>query len=431
MALPAAVRARVVRLAAERLGAMPPDEVPVALRAVARFTPARRARLGAAALATALDGDPVLRRQVAEGLGEDLREAVHAGRFLPAVDPVELAVAAYLLRPPHWEAQVERAAGELSASADRAAGVATVDAVQRLTDQLAQVRAASRAELARSREAERTAVAEAAVARRQLRGMGDRAGRAEAAQRTAQAVADQAGRLLETERAAHAAALRGWQDRLAAADRAVEAARSATRGGRQDQELRLRLLLDALVGAAAGLRRELALPPAHSRPADALAGDYPVPDLAAPMQGRLDDDPVLLDGLLAVPTTHLLVDGYNVTKSAYGSVSLQDQRRRLLAGLGGLAARTGAEVTVVFDGAERVLSVAATAPRGVRLLFSRAGETADEVLVRLVRHEPAGRPLVVVSSDREVADGVRRSGARPVASMALVRLLDRSVGGGS
>jgi predicted RNA-binding protein with PIN domain len=88
-------------------------------------------------------------------------------------------------------------------------------------------------------------------------------------------------------------------------------------------------------------------------------------------------------------------------------------------------------VTVVFDGAERTLSTALKAPRGVRLLFSRRGETADEVLRRLVRHEPEGRPVVVVSSDREVADGITAAGATAVPSAALLRLLERSVGGAS
>ena len=61
----------------------------------------------------------------------------------------------------------------------------------------------------------------------------------------------------------------------------------------------------------------------------------------------------------------------------------------------------------------------------MRLLFSREGETADDVLVRLVGLEPPGRPVVVVSSDGEVADGTRRGGGRPVPSRALLRLLDR------
>lgn len=265
--------------------------------------------------------------------------------------------------------------------------------------------------------------------RRQLRAMGDRAGRAEAAQRAAEQTAERAEQRAAELQSAREPELRQLGDRLAEAKIALLAARSAARGERQEGTLRQRLLLDALVGAANGLRRELALPPAEVRPADALAGDYAMAAGPVSPQGRSDDDPVLLDALLAVPTTHLLVDGYNVTKTAYGGLSLEAQRGRLLAGLGGLAARTAAEVTVVFDGADRVLPLAASAPRGVRLLFSRTGETADEVLRRLVRHEPEGRPVVVVSSDREVADGVRRSGARSVAAVALVRLLERSVGG--
>lgn len=57
--------------------------------------------------------------------------------------------------------------------------------------------------------------------------------------------------------------------------------------------------------------------------------------------------------------------------------------------------------------------------------FSRTGETADELIRRMVRAEPEGRPLVVVSTDREVAEGVRKAGARPVASILLLNRLAR------
>ena len=59
-------------------------------------------------------------------------------------------------------------------------------------------------------------------------------------------------------------------------------------------------------------------------------------------------------------------------------------------------------------------------PRGVRVLFSKPGQTADELIRQLVRAEPPGRPVVVVSSDREVADGCAAAGARPVASTLLL-----------
>ncbi|HYY10443.1 MAG TPA: NYN domain-containing protein, partial [Kineosporiaceae bacterium] len=205
----------------------------------------------------------------------------------------------------------------------------------------------------------------------------------------------------------------------AAAERAEQALR-AGREGRSLADARLRLLLDTVVEAAAGLRRELALPPVDVRPADLVSAAAAVPAAGGPVV----DDPAVLADLLAMPQAHLVVDGYNVTKSAYGTLPLVDQRRRLVESLGALAARTGAEVTCVFDGAD-VAARPTARVRGVRVLFSAAGTTADELVRSLVRAEPAGRVVVVVSSDNEVAGGVRALGARPVPSAALVRLLGR------
>ena len=158
---------------------------------------------------------------------------------------------------------------------------------------------------------------------------------------------------------------------------------------------------------------------------------WPPPRICrAPLTGpgaraRSTDDPARLDELLALPRAHLIVDGYNVTKSGYGELPLEQQRDRLVTGLAALAARTGAEVTCVFDGADAGGAAPGLAARGMRVLFSRSGEIADDLIRRLAAAEPQGRVVVVVSSDREVADGVARSGARPVASVALLRLLGR------
>ena len=429
-ALPAPVRARVVGLAADVLGGLPAAEVPAALRAVARFTPAKRARLGSAALAAALQADVAFRLRVADRVREVLPElagALEAGADLPAAPPEEVVAAAYLLRVPGWEQRVLDVAGEHAAREQAQAGAGGVDAVRRLTEQLEAVRARARAEAEQLRAELSTARAEVTAVRRRVRELGDRAGRAEAAQRAAEQELARERAALEQERAAGEERARRTAARLDEAEQAVAASRSAAREGRHKDELRLRVLLDTLLAAAGGLRRELALAPLEGRPADALEPEYAAGAAGGPaLQGRSADDPALLDALLSAPLVHLLVDGYNVTKAGYGDVSLEAQRRRLLAGLGALAARTGAEVTVVFDGSERALPVAVPAPRGVRLLFSREGETADEVLRRIARHEPPGRSVVVVSSDREVADGVRAAGARPVPSSALLRLLGRS-----
>lgn len=429
LVLPAAVRDRVLALAADRLGALAPDLVPPLLRAVARFTPAKRARLGAVQLAAALEADAVFRQAVAERVREtqpELAEALVGGGPPPGAPPQDVAAAAYLLRPEGWRVHVEAASAVLRAREQRQTGAADAAVVRRLTEQLEALRGEGRAEAVRLRDEAEAAHAEVVAVRRRLRELGDRAGRAEAGRREAERALSDERAGLEREREQQREDLRRLAARLAEAETALSTSRAATRDGRQADELRLRVLLDAVLGAAAGLRRELALAPLEGRPADALAGTYaaPAPDGPA-TQGRRPDDPALLDALLGAPLVHLLVDGYNVTKLGYGEVSLQAQRTRLLAGLGGLAARTGAEVTVVFDGADHV-AVSAAVPRGVRLLFSRTGETADEVLRRLAAHEPPGRPVVVVSSDREVADGVRASGARPVPSAALLRLLSRT-----
>jgi predicted RNA-binding protein with PIN domain len=181
-------------------------------------------------------------------------------------------------------------------------------------------------------------------------------------------------------------------------------------------------LLDTLSRAVAGLRDELAPAPPTRRPADLvdalLPGGPDTVTIAA-------DDPAGVDQLLTLPNAHLIVDGYNVTKTGYPDLTLEDQRSRLISALAALAARTGAEVTCVFDGAEVQVRVPAATLRRVRVRFSPAGQTADELIRRLARAEPSGRPVTVVSSDREVVDGVRRGGARTLTSRALLDRLNR------
>jgi len=129
-----------------------------------------------------------------------------------------------------------------------------------------------------------------------------------------------------------------------------------------------------------------------------------------------------LSEALALPGAHLIVDGYNVSKGSWPTASLQQQRERLLGALSALHARTRAEITVVFDGAD-VKGVPATSARGVRVRFSAPGELADVVIVQLAKAEPAGRPVVVVSSDARLAAGVRTAGARTADREVLTAML--------
>ncbi len=133
----------------------------------------------------------------------------------------------------------------------------------------------------------------------------------------------------------------------------------------------------------------------------------------------------VLEQLLTLPRSRLLVDGYNVSKNAWGSSSLEAQRLRLLTGLAPLVARTGAETTVVFDAANLTARPVVSAPRGVKVVFSPPGVIADDVIRDLVGVEPPGRTVVVVTDDQEVQRDARRAGARVASAGALVALLER------
>ncbi|MEV4822865.1 NYN domain-containing protein [Micromonospora sp. NPDC049274] len=430
--LPEPVRQRIVTLTATVLPTLPADEVPVPLRRVAKFAPNRRARLGAPAIAAQLTADPLFRQRVtARVLADagDLGAAVIEGTAPAAADPVEVAALAYLARPRGWRELIDASGAAVRAEADSAVVAELVREAEQRATRAEHDRAVARVEAEKLRD-------ELARVREELGQLREESRQVARTLRETQARERKATELLATERgrAARASAdvdaeLRRARARLAEAEAAAGVARASAKEARSVDDARLWLLLETIGQAAVGLRRELALDPVDKLPADFVADAFAEQPGTAPAgpaaRARDTDDPARLDQLLALPRAHLVVDGYNVTKRGFGEMSLEQQRKRLISGLGGIAAQTGDEVTVVFDGAERMHGLP-PAPRGVRVLFSRKGETADELIRRLVRAEPAGRPVVVISSDREVADGVRRHGAYPLGADSLLRRLARS-----
>jgi len=328
-----------------------------------------------------------------------------------------VAAVAWLLGPEGWE-EVVAAAREAERRAEQEIREARQAATaERLREQLAAARASARETRERyTREVSRLKT-ENATLRRRLDEALESASTARAAQEEASSAVERAA----AARAAAEAEARRLRVRLAEAEAALEEAKRSAREDRGLETVRLGLLLDTLTEAAVGLRRELALPATSARPADAVAAAGPgEPGVPQHGRARAPDDPAYLAELLALPKVHLVVDGYNVTKAAWPTMPLDAQRNRLVQALGALGSRTGAEITCVFDGADVTVPPAVGPAAGVRVLFSRPGETADELIRRLVRAEPEGRLVVVVSSDREVAEGVRRPGVRTVESAALI-----------
>jgi predicted RNA-binding protein with PIN domain len=421
--LPEAVRARVVSLSAEALSRVPADQIPAALRRVASFTPTRRARLASTQIASAIETDDVFRQRIATQVRlvvPEVAKALEAGAAPTAADPVEVAAIAYLLRPAGWEPLVRAGAGH---AADQASLRQTLES---LKAQLGEAKAEARNARARYRDQITSLKADNTELRKRVSDLRARVKLAESV--AAKSAAEQAEERTRaaSELVAVEAEVRRLRARVAELEAGSSAARRATRDERNIATLRARLLLDTVLEASAGLRRELGLPTVTGSPADTVEARTAPTGVPAPgTRAEAPDDTGLLEELLALPRAHLVVDGYNVTKTAWPTDPLETQRSRLLRGLASIVARHGAEVTVVFDGADLVNPPPVNGSRGVRVLFSPPGVIADQVIRDLVDAEPEGRPVVVASSDREVAEGVVRSGARATASASLVRLLTR------
>lgn len=427
--LPSRSRARAVALVARALGSMPAAQLPAPLRPGVSFTPSRRVKLLGRQIAEALD-DESFREHAAvqvRALEPALVAAVEADADAgdgadQDVDVIDAAAVAYVVRPDGWARWIERArdheAADAPVGAERheAAVARLTAALDRAKDDLKAQRErlkgqvdglkADNAQLRRTLGATRTLLRDAEAARQAA---DDEARRLEAAAVTASRAQD--------------AEIRRLRARIAELESGHAAVRRAARDDRDAEVVRLRLLLDTMSDAAAGLRRELALPPSDTSPADTVVALEPASDSSAVGAGRSmpDDDPALLRRLLELPRLHLIVDGYNVTKSAWPGLPLDRQRAKLVTGIGALVAGKRIETSVVFDGADLAHPPAVTSPRGVRVMFSPPGVIADDLIRQLVEAEPVGRPIVVVSSDREVARTVTKKGARALASMALIR----------
>lgn len=426
--LPDGVRRKVVQIVSDGFGGLTVGELPAQLRQYARFAPNRRAKFAGNAMAAALETDPLFRQRIGEKLREaqpELTGALDSGSAPPAADPLDVAAAAYVLRPTGW-VKLVTAAGEEAQRADaERADEETRAELDRLREELAHAREHTRDEAERLRTELDAAKKEAESLHRKLRSALSDVKRGEAALRKVQTDIETVRAEGQAQVSAAESETRRLKARLGEAEAALEGTRRAAREGRSVEDMRVRLLLDTLLDATQGLRRELALPPVSVRPAETVdavePGRMTPKDIAA--RALSENDPAILDQLLALPQAHLVVDGYNVTKTGYPQMPLEKQRLRLLGQLSQLAAQTGAEVTCVFDGAELAAPVLLAPPRGVRVLFSKPGVTADELIRQLVRAEPPGRPVIVASTDREVADGVARAGARPVASAVLLKRL--------
>lgn len=117
---------------------------------------------------------------------------------------------------------------------------------------------------------------------------------------------------------------------------------------------------------------------------------------------------------------HLIVDGYNLIRQSKSFQRLDRQslelgRDALVESLSEYKRLKSHKITVVFDGAHApYLAPSRDHIKGIRIVISRSGESADSVIIRMARAER--EKALVVSSDREVVNSSEAYGATTISA---------------
>ncbi|MDT5062260.1 MAG: uncharacterized protein QOH63_2719 [Acidobacteriota bacterium] len=112
-----------------------------------------------------------------------------------------------------------------------------------------------------------------------------------------------------------------------------------------------------------------------------------------------------------------LIDGNNMMGQRVGwHRDKPGARRALMDDLARFALDRRVRVAVVFDGAPEKHFADGASYKGIHIFYSERGSNADERIKQLVEESRERRTLLVVTSDRALADYVRRCGAQVIRS---------------
>ena len=130
---------------------------------------------------------------------------------------------------------------------------------------------------------------------------------------------------------------------------------------------------------------------------------------------------------------NIIIDGYNLIRQSdslrrFERLGLEAGRNELIRRLSRFKKMRGHEITVVFDG------WISGSPKeehhreaGITVIYSKIGEKADEVIKRMAKKGSAG--IVIVTSDRSIADSIGRNGGVAVSSPEFERKIQMIEGG--
>jgi predicted RNA-binding protein with PIN domain len=133
------------------------------------------------------------------------------------------------------------------------------------------------------------------------------------------------------------------------------------------------------------------------------------------------------NGGCCVKTMPVVIDGYNLLHAARGVEGCsQLGRGQLCEMVAAWSRRTGESALLVFDGAQPSEALASQLHgEGVDVLYSGAGQSADQVIDEHIRASSAPRRLTVVSTDRAIRRAARRRRCRHATSADFLELMVR------
>ena len=118
---------------------------------------------------------------------------------------------------------------------------------------------------------------------------------------------------------------------------------------------------------------------------------------------------------------HIIIDGYNLIRQS-GNLSrldLQDiqfGRQALIDMLAAYKKIKAHRITVVFDGTRAPrFSQQRDRQKGIDIIFSHSGQSADAVIKKMARREK--QQALVVSSDRDIVRSAASSGAATISAL--------------
>ncbi len=135
-------------------------------------------------------------------------------------------------------------------------------------------------------------------------------------------------------------------------------------------------------------------------------------------QGLSITSPQALKEIFSQDDLMVLIDGYNVSLNNFQNLSLELQRERTISCATNVESRYHPSCVVVFDGQSS--TTRGRVQSKVHVVFSPQDTTADDVIIERIKVTPPDRPIIVVSSDKNLAARAKGLGCEIITSEAFV-----------